>query len=321
LPLTIGAVAVLAVLGTLLWLFLLPPEPPIMDLPIAAKPGGEPPPAVVGNRVPTESSIAAVPPSTAVPEPADAGDVIARLDGDLRAMPCARLETEPMASGLGVHVASTDPSALTQAHSRLGSDLGAADLRGVLLPEGAVACDVFDLINGATLGASLRFMRLEAPIDGVCDAADRTRCYAGVAEGRLVEGERLVLVVDPPGGKGHVLVDYFMTDGNVAHIYPPRGPDDSTIPAATYAGAIAGTRVIIGDSRAGAADVSEYPVQPPFGHELVLAIAAGEPLFDSPRPFVEPSVTYLSALSAAFAEQREPVKASTLWLETTSGHP
>ena len=130
-----------------------------------------------------------------------------------------------------------------------------------------------------------------------------------------------MLVVDPPGGKDHVLVDYFMIDGNVAHIYPPRGPDDTTIPAATYAGAVAGTRVVIGDSRAGAADVSEYPVQPPFGHELVLAIAAAEPLFDGSRPFVEPGDTYLAALKGALARQAEQVAASTLWLETAARHP
>ena len=56
LPLTIGAVAVLAVLGTLLWLLLLPPEPPIV------KPLPEPPPA-------PPSQIASPPPVIA-PRPA-----------------------------------------------------------------------------------------------------------------------------------------------------------------------------------------------------------------------------------------------------------
>jgi hypothetical protein len=112
-----------------------------------------------------------------------------------------------------------------------------------------------------------------------------------------------------------------MIDGNVAHLYPPRGSGDATIPAATYADAVAGTRVVIGDSRAGAADANEYPVQAPFGHELVLAIAAADPVFDSPRPFVEPSDQYLAALKAAFAGQREQVTASTLWLETARRHP
>ena len=236
-------------------------------------------------------------------------------------MPCARLETEPGGSGLGVQLASTDPTALAKANSRLGSAVGAAQLHGVLLPEGAVACGVFGLINRFTPSASPRFMRLEAPIDGVCDAADRARCYTGLADGRLASGERLVLVVDPPPGKGHIQVDYFMIDGKVAHIYPPRGPDESTKPAETYAGDPASTRIVIGDSRAGAVDVNEYPVQPPLGHELVLAIASAKPLFDSTRPFVEPSGTYLSSLDAAFVGQREPIAASTLWLETVSRHP
>ena len=177
LPLAIGGVAALGVLGTLIWLFVMPPPPPISDAPIttppiAAKPGGEFPPGMQ-NGEPLEFDVAAAPSPAALPEAADAGDAMVRLDEELRAMPCARLETEPMGSGPGVQVASTDPAALATADGRLGADAAAAGLRSVLLPEGAVACGVFGVINGVTAGPSLRFVRLEAPVDGACDAADR----------------------------------------------------------------------------------------------------------------------------------------------------
>ena len=319
LPLLIGGVAGLAVLGTLLWLLLVPPEPPITGASVTnppnvtAKPGNEPSP--VTPNVMTSVAPAVLPPASG------ARDAIVHLDEELRAMPCARLETEPGGSGLGVQLASTDPTALAKANSRLGFAVGPAQLHGVLLPEGAVACGVFNLINRFTPSASPRFMRLEAPINGVCDAADRARCYTGLADGRLAEGERLVLAVDPPPGKGHIQVDYFMIDGNVAHIYPPRASDELTKPAETHAGEPAGTQIVIGDSRAGALDVNEYPVQPPLGHELVLAIASAKPIFDSTRPFVEPSGTYLSSLTRPSQGSVSLLRLPLSWLKTVSRHP
>ena len=247
-------------------------------------------------------------------------EIIARLDDQLRTLPCTRLESEPLDTGLGVRVASTAPDAVRGILDRLGPDAAAVDLRSAQLPAGAVACGVFDLINRSTSPVSPRFLHLEAPDTGVCDAADRSRCYSGLGQGQLVEGERLVIVLDPPPGTGHMLVDYFMIDGNVAHLYPLRGTDGENIPAANYTSAFSGSRLVIGDSRAGAADENEYPVQAPFGHELALAIAATEPVFSSPRPFVEPTDTYLSALAAALSRQPEVAKASALWVETTTEH-
>ncbi len=317
----IGVVAALSVLGTLLWLFLAPPGLPTLPSPPkdsdAPRETVEQAPAVPAP----QNEVTSIDRTTSGASPeATQREIIARLGDQLRTLPCTRLESEPLDMGLGVRVASTAPDAVRGIVDRLGPAPASVDLRSVQLPASAVACGVFDLINRSTDPVSPRFLHLEAPDSGVCDAADHSSCYSGLGQGQLVAGERLVIVVDPPAGTGHMLVDYFMIDGNVAHLYPVRGTNGESIPAASYTSSFAGSRLVIGDGRAGAADENEYPVQAPFGHELTLAIAAAEPVFSSPRPFVEPIGKYLSDLADGLSRQPRPAKASALWVETRAGH-
>ena len=108
-------------------------------------------------------------------------------------------------------------------------------MRFTSLSPDAAACAVFDVVNRAAEPVSERFLRLEPPTEGSCDANDRAACYSGLDEGRLAAGEHLVLSVQPPAGDRYVIVDYFMADGNVAHLYPHRGSDDETIPTKSTA--------------------------------------------------------------------------------------
>ncbi|MDT8857504.1 hypothetical protein RNZ50_21160 [Paracoccaceae bacterium Fryx2] len=45
-------------------------------------------------------------------------------------------------------------------------------------------------------------------------------------------------------------------------------------------------------------------IAPPFGQEIAVAFATSAPLFDTPRPMVEPAEPYLAALRAEVARQR-----------------
>jgi hypothetical protein len=259
------------------------------------------------------------------PPPAhDLRQAVAKADAIARGEPCARLETET-AAGAAVRVllAASDASLAGRIAQELeGETAPPPELRFAALPARAVACQVFDLINRATEPVPPRFVQLQASTDGGCDHGEPGSCYRGLERGELAEGERLVLAVEPPAGAPFLLVDYFMTDGSVAHLHPPRSADDDTIPASGYAKPTASGTVVIGDSRAGKDDPNEYPVGPPFGHELVVAMVATAPLFSADRPFVEPAAGYLAALERALdarSEGQRP-KAAALWLETMARH-
>jgi hypothetical protein len=256
------------------------------------------------------------------PEP-DLRAAMAKADQLIRSEPCARLEMEANGGEPRVLMAASDSSLEPRVAEVLRQ--GAApppDVRFAALPGGAVACGVFDLINATTTPEPARFVQLQASVDGACDRPDRDRCYSGVERQVLAEGERLVLSVDPPAGTPYVVVDYFMTDGSVAHLYPPHAADDDLVAADRYAAPAPQGRVVVGDSRAGKDDPNEYPVGPPFGHELVVAVAAAAPLFDEGRPFVEPAGDYLPVLERALASPPGGMtpKAAALWLETVADH-
>ena len=305
----LGGGVVVAALAGVAWLLLAPSESPLLT-PSAVAPA--PVPASPPVAVPDTGIAPPAPPS----EAPKAQPNLADLRQSLRNLPCTRLETVGSAGFPSILIASDDAGLPARVDS-LGS--GSA-VRFTSLPPGAAACAVFDLMNRATEPAAQRFLQLEPPLEGTCDAKDRAACYSGLDEGRLAAGEHLVVTVEPPAGNPYVLVDYFMADGHVAHLYPHRGSDDETIPTESYGTAMPGSTVFIGDSRAGAADLALYPIQEPFGDELILALAATKPVFATPRPFLEPTAAYLTALGDALANQSPPATASTLWVNTAPEH-
>ncbi|WP_372623363.1 serine/threonine-protein kinase [Falsiroseomonas sp.] len=121
----------------------------------------------------------------------------------------------------------------------------------------------------------------------------------------LEEGDRLVLRVTAPDFRARVQLDYLQTDGTTYHMQP----------SAAYPGAVQepGSRLDWGEPRPG---IAEPPtVQPPFGADMVMAIAAPSWLFHEPRPEIEPTADYLRELRAAIAAVRrrgEPVAGTAL---------
>ena len=105
---------------------------------------------------------------------------------------------------------------------------------------------------------------------------------------RLVLGDLLTVNLTLPGFPAYLRVSYFTHDGEVVHLHP--SPTD---PARTFG---PGVRIALGDPAAGG---PRWEVGPPYGTEMIVAIASERPLFASPRPEAEQSDAYLAALAAA----------------------
>ncbi len=100
------------------------------------------------------------------------------------------------------------------------------------------------------------------------------------------------LAVTMPDFAGGVQIDYF-SGGDVAHLgLRPAGQGTKSAPPTAFRRLGAGERAVIYDGTA---------TDP--GTDLVIAIAAREPLFPKPRPETEPAAAYLEALRTALRDR------------------
>ena len=114
----------------------------------------------------------------------------------------------------------------------------------------------------------------------------------GVRDGRLREGDLVVVQVTQPGFDGHLWVDYYTADGSVLHFNAGRNPRRLA----------AGERIELGR------DIpSSWLVSPPFGTVLVTALASPVPFSDNvDRPPFELASDYLLRLRESLATNKEP---------------
>lgn len=105
------------------------------------------------------------------------------------------------------------------------------------------------------------------------------------------DGEKLVVEVTAPDQDSYLYVDFVMNDGTVLHL----------LPAPDHAGNLvtAGKSMHLGDSG------TDYRIAGPFGREVLMIVAAPEPLFNAPRPEAESAASYFRDLEAALARQAE----------------
>jgi hypothetical protein len=108
----------------------------------------------------------------------------------------------------------------------------------------------------------------------------------------LHSGDPLILDIAGPSHPTLLQVDYYTTDGAVVHLAPNPVDSDARLEAA-------GERRL--GERVGASRF--WSVGPPFGPELIVALATSNPLFAAPRPESEPASAYLTALKQAIATQ------------------
>jgi eukaryotic-like serine/threonine-protein kinase len=120
------------------------------------------------------------------------------------------------------------------------------------------------------------------------------------------DGEFLVLKVKVPQRvAGYLYVDGLDQDGNVVHLFPtPLRKSNAVKP---------GDEVQVGatpDKAGPREDVFE--MTPPYGTQLVLAIASQKPLFASSRQQIENASDYLSVLRAAMDKTADSPAAATV---------
>lgn len=99
----------------------------------------------------------------------------------------------------------------------------------------------------------------------------------------LFEGQQLALDIDFPNYDSFLHVAYIQRSGLVGHILPGHG----RIWPARAEHYVEGTG---------------YDIAPPYGLEMILALATERPLFTTPRPAFEPAEAFLAALRQRLAE-------------------
>ncbi|MDU9005945.1 DUF4384 domain-containing protein [Sedimentitalea todarodis] len=112
----------------------------------------------------------------------------------------------------------------------------------------------------------------------------------------FVREERLYFNLTAPDYDAYIYVDYFDADGNVLHLSPNDQIAQRMVPAKS-------------DVRVGARSPEDDGLQifvgPPYGQEISAAFAASVPLYDTPRPLIEPAAAYLEWLKGKVATARQ----------------
>ena len=124
-------------------------------------------------------------------------------------------------------------------------------------------------------------------------------------------GETLKIEVRAPAQISYIYVAYVQADGTVVHLVQPAG----VVPQPS----LPGQALIFGDGQVGR---QKFTVGPPFGREMIIALASRSPLFDSELPTQQTERDYLTELRKALIYKPSPdlpdreVSASAVFLET-----
>ncbi|QAU34942.1 serine/threonine protein kinase [Janthinobacterium sp. 17J80-10] len=108
-----------------------------------------------------------------------------------------------------------------------------------------------------------------------------------VRSAELKEGEPLIVDIKTPAYDSYVHVDYFVLDGNVAHLVPNPRMRANQAPA-NYEAAIG--------------SLGNWVISAPFGTELIVLLLTPAPLFDKVRPEVESQAEYLKVTEKQLAQ-------------------
>jgi eukaryotic-like serine/threonine-protein kinase len=166
--------------------------------------------------------------------------------------------------------------------------------------------------NAAPDAVSWHLDMFDGPYCGALDAirtAATTPLSLSLRNGarRLRKDDDIVPQVVTPDFPAWLQVDYFSSDGGVAHLHPT-----ALGPARQIASR---TPVTLGDTAH-----ERWQVDAPFGTDMVVAIASSTPLFSAPRPANETTDAYIQALRTALADAARKgvrVSASAILVDTS----
>ncbi|MDE2335630.1 MAG: protein kinase [Rhodospirillales bacterium] len=272
---------------------------PAVPQPAAPQPAPATAPTPAPAAVPAPASAPAPAPAPAAAPPLDTAALTRRIAAALGPVPCAMLDGSVASDG-GVRVAGllgeAQRSALRQALARAGASQATLGIDTFSGPY----CPVLDAVHPAV------------PAFGTAPALGLS--LAG-ASGRLLKDAHVVPQLRLPDYPSYLLVDYIANDGSLAHLQPSAdakmfditSPDGTVqhvpVDAASAAAKVlpAGATVTIGDPAFCNCSASTigWTVAPPYGTDMILAIASSAPLFTAPRPATDTLAAYLAALGPA----------------------
>ncbi|HVC59377.1 MAG TPA: protein kinase [Acetobacteraceae bacterium] len=323
-----AVVVVVALLGGGAWFFLLRGSAPAPVAPVAQ------------NTAPAVSSGApgAAPPRTAgtTPSsatPAPAASAPARASGAPQAPPQATAgapapsRPPPVASATGntplaaaPQLASAGLDTIRQQIAQLAANQNCALIEGGVRDDGNVTLtglagpSAADAVRQALAG-----LTIPGAVDWQIDSVNPIFCPAlgalhpivpafgavgprlglTLAGGktRLHDGEQILPRLEMADFRGSLLVDYVGHDGTVLHLYPQLADPKQGMTADPPRVFRAGEAVRLGVAGPGH---PAWEVGPPYGTDMIIAVASSQPLFDRPRPGnVETAAKYLRDLRVA----------------------
>ncbi len=205
-------------------------------------------------------------------------DVAAVLDG----IDCARVSAAlPDGSGI-LQLAGHVPSAASRAAllDRLGRIPGIATVQAdglVLLPR--PHCDTLQTLEALGIPVS------QDQVQDLGALGDPTQ----IGTLRFTLGQSVSFSLKAPDFPAHLYVDYYDAAGRVLHLMPNEiATEHRFAPAEPF--------------RIGGPGGLDLRVAPPFGLDLVVAVAASRPLFRTRRPMQESASDYLRDLAAAIRD-------------------
>ena len=266
------AVLVLAGGGAAWWLTRSPPKLP--------------PKLVVPAQKLVPAPVPAVPkPAPAVPKPVPAKppapSLTARLRTAIADTACVLATVQPgTPPALAGYIGK---GALADLRGRL-APLHEAALADALHPLGDVFCDAIAVIRPIT------------PLAGAPDLGLRLQLAGG--DDRLHDGARIRPRVTMPRFAGYLRVDYLGHDGSVVHLYPTAADPVQHFKAVPARLLAAGSVLRLGDGGPGQ---PLWEVGPPYGTDMIVAIASSQPLqlLRTPANIQATAGNYLLGLSAA----------------------
>jgi hypothetical protein len=253
------------------------PQPTIVEIKPTPPPPAPPPPAPVP---PAPSPVVEVKPPPAPPiDPSPAPPVVPPTPqrftlSQLAALTCGKVSVrqEGKSNVLEGYVGSESDLELVKAVAANVPDTSVGDLLFAPWPQ----CEALQT--------------LERPLA----TSDRPAIEFGPTN-RFRNGDSLNITIRSPGQISYLYVSYVQADGSVAHLVQPSGlVPQPTLPRQTLS---------FGGGQNGGAT---FTIGPPFGREMIIAVASRSPLFDHALPAQQTERDYLTELRRALIYKPSP---------------